>query len=188
MKKVCLLISHEHSDSKALLNVLSNNPRLSCYNTGRVYNHALSLEELTALPHKIDNVAAIWMEMLLHNYQFSCKSLYPICKFIYMIREAEPTLNALVESGYRPDAALRYYTYRLRRICEMARCTPGAVLLTWQDIKLPLIESYLNLKQPLELPVLSKVKTGLVKWPLVEEGQKCYERYLFFLKNQAIAL
>jgi hypothetical protein len=173
------------SCSEDLFSSLSGNQRVVCYRTGRVYSHPLVVEELTSLPHKLDNTAAIWMDELLHNYQFSCKAMYSFCKFIYMVREAEPTLNCLVEAGYRPDAAVRYYCYRLRRMCEMARKTPGGILVIASDIPkgLPLIEKYLNLKQPLRVPSVQDSKRGLVKWPLIEHAQKRYERYLYFLKN-----
>src|SRR5262245_31898661 len=124
MRKVCFLISHIGSGSEGVLRSLSQCRRVACYRTGQVYSHPLMVEELTSLPHTLDNTAAVWVDELQHNYQFSSKPLYSFCRFIYMVREAEPTLNSLVEAGYKPESAMRYYCYRLRRMCEMARRTP----------------------------------------------------------------
>ena len=189
MKKVCLLVSHEQSGSSALFNILGAHPRVQAYNTGRVYNHTLVLQELTGLPHKTQTAAAIWLEQLQHNYQFSCKELYGVCRFLYMVRPAEPTLNALIAAGYDPGCAARYYCYRLRRLCEMAKRTPNGVLVTFEDARtggaFRLIEDYLVLKTPLianpgGFPV---APVGIAKWDLIKPCQESYERHLFFLRS-----
>ncbi len=186
MKKVCFLIGHEQSGSNILFDILSANPRIQGYKTLTTYNHPLSLESLTNLPHKLRNTAAIWLTELLHNYQFSCKKLYNICKFIYMIRPAEATLNGLVDV-YDAECAAMYYCYRLQRICEMAKRTPGAVLVTDMSA-LPLIEEYLGLKEHLLPPELENVPTkNLVKWEIVQKCQESYERHLFFLRSQNLS-
>ena len=189
MKKVCLLISHEQSGSGALFDILGANTRVQAYHTGRTYNHPLVLGAVTSLPHKNCTTAAIWLDELLHNYQFSCKELYKVCRFVYMVRPAEPTVNALILAGYEPDCAARYYCYRLRRMCEMAKRTPEAVLVTYEDAQsgrvFPLIEKYLTLRTPL-VPKPNLFPTppaGLAKWDLVERCQESYERHLYFLRS-----
>ena len=190
MKKVCLLVTHEQSGSPALFNILAAHPRIQGYHTGRTYNHPLVLQELTALPHKTQTAAEIWLDELSHNYQFSCKELYRICRFLYMVRPAEATLNALIFSGFEPDFAARYYCYRLRRICEMAKRTPEAVLVTFDDAltgtAFPLIEEYLVLKTPLfgNPASFPTAPVGLAKWDLVKSCQESYERHLFFLRSR----
>ena len=63
--------------------------------------------------------------------------------------------------------AKRYYCFRLRRLYEMAKKTPGAIFLTWDDIKskkkLELVENYLNIKEKINLDnsLISKFKMRL---------------------------
>ena len=84
------------------------------------------------------------MDELLYNHVFCLKESYPKCQFIYVIREPEPVLKLMVSEGKSLKFAVRHYAYRLRRLCEMARRTPGAVLLTWEDLRtgrgIPLVE------------------------------------------------
>jgi hypothetical protein len=71
----------------------------------------------------------------------------------------------------------------------MAKRTPGAVLLTWDDLTsaagLPLIEEYLDLKKPLDLSLQHFVQKegGDVDPDLMKRGEEAYERYLFYLKQ-----
>jgi hypothetical protein len=85
---------------------------------------------------------------------------------------------------------LRYYTYRLRRICEMARRTPGAVLLTWDDMitgrGFPLLEKYLHLKEPLvnEEKLWPQAQSNAnVTSAIIDQAQHSYERYFYYLRN-----
>jgi hypothetical protein len=189
MKKVAFVVSHLGSGSDDLVRVLNDNPRLVVHNTNGEYSHPTDLSWLFKLGHKQDNAAAIYGDHLLHNAGFSCKALYDYCQFIYMIRSARSSLNEIVSlSNYQPENAAKYYTFRLRRICEMAKSTPGAVLLTWEDLAnrqgLPLIEEYLGLKLPLRLMEdLRTEKKDEVPHEIVEEAQESYERYLYYLRQ-----
>jgi hypothetical protein len=178
MKRVLLLVSHTGSGSNALVNVLNHNPRIQFHNTDLVYKHPEVLDILTANPHKCNTTAATWAEEILYNYQFSCKPLYKMCKFIYLVRDAK----------YLGANDFLYYCYRLRRICEMARQTPGSFLMTWEDLStercFPMLEKFLCLRQPLERGLIMKdASKGLLNPHLVDQAQKTYERYLHFLRN-----
>jgi hypothetical protein len=93
-----------------------------------------------------------YVDKLLHNYDFACKPLYKICKFIYMIRSPEVPLATLIMRGYPPAGAENHYLFRLRRMCEMAVHTDG-VLLTYEDLvkrrAFPLLKNSLGLKSDL---------------------------------------
>jgi hypothetical protein len=152
------------------------------------YNHYSSVELLSEQKHKIDDSSAIYMDLLLFNYEFSCTSLYDHCKFIYFIREAKPTLNKIIEDypQYKPETALKYYCFRLRRICEMAKRTPNCIVLTWEDLHakrgLNLLEEYLNLKDPLKIKNFERVENVLNR-DLINKGQDSFERHLYYLKK-----
>ena len=189
MKKVALILSHTGSGSGDLCNILDANPRVQVYRTGTVYNHPTLVESISQQPHKANNAAGVFVDELLSNILFTSKALYQCCKFIYVVRSALPTLIAITESKATLAQNVRYYTYRLCRIYEMARKTPGAVLLTWEDMtagRFGPLESYLNLKEKLAgheklfpNPPIKSFITGT----LVNEAQDAYERYLYLLRN-----
>jgi hypothetical protein len=190
MKKIALVVSHMASGSTALCQILDKNPRIQWCRTDLVYNHPDALEVLANQPHKLNNAAAIWLDDVLYNFYFTNKALYPFCKFIYVIREAKPTLSLLINSKGDAQGMFRYYTYRLRRICEMARQTPGALLLTWEDMVtgrgLPLVEDYLYLKQPLinDITLYPQAPNNLFTTStMVNQAQAAYERYYYYLRN-----
>jgi hypothetical protein len=138
--------------------------------------------------HKLRNSAAIYLDEIKYNHAFCCPTLYKMCKFIYLIREARPSLNAILHTGYNPQSGFFYYTYRLRRLYEMAKKTPGAVFLTWENVAsgkgLELIEEHLNLKDPLKIEDFEGVDTpDVIDLKLVERAQARYEKYFYLFKN-----
>lgn len=195
MRKILFLSSHLGSGSSVLYKSLNMHPRIQGFKSkeNNVYIHPFSLLSLVNNRHKLHNSSAIYMDELLYNYCLSIKYAYDVCKFIYIIRDAEPTLNWLVENELfkTPLHAQRYYLYRLRRICEMAKRTPGAVVLNYYDIKnkkgLDKIESYLNLKESIELQdakMPDPTSLGFVPTSLVREAEESFEKYWYYLKNQ----
>ena len=190
MKTVLFLTTHLGSGASGLINILNVNPRIEMFCPQNSYSHPTDLDPLVARPHKLSNTAAIYGEYLWFNAQLSCKSLYTICKFIYVIREAKSSIGELMSThGYSTKRAALYYAFRLRRICEMAKRTPGAVCLTWNDMEsgdgLPLIEQYLRLKIPLEHRPEFFVSKAVDDLPheIESRSQDCYERHLYFLRN-----
>jgi hypothetical protein len=95
MKKVAFVVSHLGSGSDELVRILNENPRVIIHSTDRVYTHPNDLDWLFEQGHKLDNATAIYGNHLLHNASFASKSLYEICKFIYLIRPAKPSLNII---------------------------------------------------------------------------------------------
>lgn len=179
MRKVALIISHKGSGSEELLSAMVKNPRIQQVTTSGLYHHPDVLESITSVPHKINNASAVYVDHLLYNHVFSSKSLYPFFKFIYVIREPR-----FFDSIYD----FRYYVYRLRRICEMAKNTPGAVLLTWENLaagRLGVIEDYLGLKESIVRP---KVEACQISGEFINDAQRAYERFLYFLRNQNLRM
>ena len=155
----------------------------------------MNLYDITQQRHKLNNRSSIYMDELLYNHQLSTKVAYKECKFLYILREPEPVLNFLVvrEKRKLPFAA-RYYTYRLRRLYEMAKRTPGAVLLTWDDLianrGISLLEEYLGLRSPIQFnPALLdplNLHMDLAGRNVLSETENTYQKYLYFLKNQSL--
>jgi hypothetical protein len=197
MKKILFICSHLNSGSSVLFNALDCHPRIQGYNlsTHISYAEPLDLLKLTEQNHKLDNRSSIYMDELLHNHHLSTKVAYNECKFIYVLREPADVLNLLINNHkMKPSFALRYYTYRLRRLCEMAKRTPGAVLLTWDNLienrGIDLIEKYLNLKQPIffnpDLLSFLKTTNNSMEYKFISKVEDAYQHYLYYLKNQNI--
>lgn len=190
MKKVCFVVSHLGSGSSELVGVLNRNPRCEIHSTKVQYSSPESLNWMFARGHKTRNSSAVYGDHLLFNASLSCRKLYEFCKFIYVIRPARPSMKAIISCGYGEDEASRYYRFRLRRICEMAKRTPGAVLATWDDLArgdiLKSVESYLGLTTSLEMTVFPDESLDGPRESVVEQCQDAYERYHYFLKNLAL--
>lgn len=192
MKKVCFVVSHLMSGSSPLCEVLNDNPRVEHFRLNRPYNDMTAVLDLIWRDHKTKTSAAVYLDELLYNYSLQTKNVYSWCKFIYVVRPPRPTLNLLVSKKvHSPSAAVRYYGYRLRRMCEMAKRT-GGVLLTWDDLVtgrgLPLVEEHLGLKEKLEVPVLDIKGTSdvLVPFGLMENAEKSHGFYLSYLQSRLI--
>ena len=76
--------------------------------------------------------AKIFYDKLTLNYQLASPALYNLCKFIYVLRGAT-SIEYIVDKGYSEECAFNYYTFRLRRIYELATKAPG-LLLTWENL------------------------------------------------------
>lgn len=191
MNKIVFLCSHEYSGSNFLYESMDKNPRIQGYkNLSFIYTSPNELISLTQQKHKLENRAAIYMDEILYNWQLFDKNTLKVCKFIHVVRRPESVLNYFSEyKKLSPEFALRYYLFRLRRICEIAKRTPEAVLLTYDDLiegkGMNLIEDYLELKNPIDFHFndLPEVKSN---FPMksINEAETAYERYLYFLKNQ----
>lgn len=199
MKKIVLVCSHLYSGSSVLCDALNNHPRIQGFQFGKQnpYTSPLGLLNLSNKPHKMNNRSAIYMDELLKNQELSTKAAYKNCKFIYVVREPGPVLDFMVSNDrIKPIFAARYYSFRLRRLCEMAKRTPGAVLVTWEDLLttrfLPMIEDYLELKQSINYDpqCLSSLQrtfsSDLVGASLRSDAESSHEKYLYFLKSQEI--
>lgn len=199
MKKILFVCSHFYSGSSALYEAMNHHPKIQGFRSINLnsYPDAASLMALSNYPHKLSNRSAIYMDELLHNRSFYAKEAYSKCSFIYVVREPEIPISFLIANEKKkPIFAVRYYTFRLRRLCEMAKRTPGAVLLTWQNLidgkGMDLIKNYLNLKDSINfdsklLGIYNRTfSSNLIDIKLLQEVQDAYERYLYFLKNQKL--
>ena len=195
MKKVCFVVSHLGSGSSDLVEVLNGNPRCSIESSSVKYSNPDDLNWLFSKQHKCRDSSAIYGDHILFNHSFSCRALYESCKFIYVIRPARQSLNeisTLKDLGLKGTFAARHYGFRLRRICEMARKTPGALMLTWDDLAsgkaFPSIEDYLGLRSPLktEHRHFTLIPKDDFDESLVSECEDAYERYYYYLSNLKI--
>lgn len=211
--KHCLIATHHGSGGTLLCRILATNMIVHCYGgTGTIYDHPTSInkarnviDNLLGPKAGIKNESSIYVDKLMRNHEFMCKSLYRICKFIYMIRSPLVPLKTLIaKKKLTPLSAENYYLFRLRRMCEMAHKTSG-ILLTYEDLVtkscFPLVKNYLGLKSPL-LDQFSplrfddeNMKTGYILSDPIEPDaivpedvlERCavgYHRYLNFMEKR----
>lgn len=195
MKKILFICSHPYSGSSALYEGLNQHQKIQGFKSSNFqsYSSPNHLLDLTNYPHKLTNRSAIYMDELLYNQSFYLKYAYSKCKFVYVIREPEIPLNFMIaQEKKKPIFAVRQYTFRLRRICEMAKRTAGAVVLTWDDLRnekgMDILQEYLGItglyfNSELLLPYKRSFNNA-IKLDLLEQTQDCYEKYLYFLKQQ----
>ena len=193
MKNVLFVATHLFSGAEDLSILLNSSPKVQITHTGTVYNHPTSLEPLFAAGHKLRTNGAIYGDLLLYNTSLCSEIFYDFCKFIYVIRSAAPTLNLMVEkTDYSQQGALRYYTYRLERLCEMAKRTPKGLIVTWDSLNsgkaFPAIEEHLDLINPIKPFGFTDESKDLVHYETIQEAQDSYERHLYYMKHLPITL
>lgn len=187
-KEHLFIITHLGSNFSYLDTLLNGNPRVAATHTGFVYTYPLQLKLLNQHFEQLNNVnqfRRIYSDSLVQNHAFACKEMYKLCKFIYFVRPAEPTLSELMaEKTLGPMEADSYYCFRLQRMSEMAKHTPNALLITWNDLATkkayPLIENYLGLKMPLDNRGKELERSIYYQAPqeLVRHADRAYDRYV----------
>lgn len=191
MNTILFVTSHLGAEHNQLVSALNRHSRILIHNVQGTYQHISDIELLIAAGHKRPGVAAIYGDQLLYNHQFCCKPLLGWCRFVYLIQNAKCSLNTILAEKncpYTPLRAFRYYAYRLRRICEMAKRTPGAVMLRWRDVVEgkgeSLIADYLKIKGvALDVESADVSSADSVPYEILRKAEDCYERHLYYLKS-----
>jgi len=159
-----------------------------------VINNYTDLKPFTAQPHKLNSSAAMYAFEINYNFQMGSRKAIPDIHYLFVIRKPKPTLDSLVSAKlYHPDSVAMYYCYRLRRICEIAKRVSGMLLTYDQIVSGEYIEplgNYLGLKDRI---IHSESEFSHLQAPsypfdkkVMEWCDDCYERHLFFLKNQPL--
>jgi len=177
MRNTVFVISHVGADAETFVSILNENSRIKIEKRNIVYKHPEDLQNLWETKHKNASSLAVYGDLILYNQQFLCKKIYNLAKFIYLVREPAGTLGNI--SMATPEL---YYRFRLRRMCEMAKETPNALLITHQDLVLGKdlgLRNFLNLRE--EITYEFKPSENSVK--VDKSCEECYERYLYYLKE-----
>lgn len=187
MKKVCFVVSHLGSGSSSLVASLNANPRCEIRESAARYESSASVRWLFKLGHKCRDAGAVYGDHLLFNSSLANRDLYGGFLYIFVVRPARHSLNEILKMGYGEREASSYYRFRLRRVCEIAKKSPGSVLLTWDDLakepSLRIIEGYLGLSERLHPPSLNQGDGVLCSERTVGECQEAYDRYYQYLNG-----
>lgn len=162
--KHALIITHCGSGATVLCRILATSMKVRCFGkTGVNYSHPLAIQQARQIIDQSLNLKSSvnndwYIDKLMFNYEFTCKNLYSICKFIYMIRSPQVPLSTLISKGYSPEGAETHYLFRLRRMCEMSKKS-GGILITYEDLvnksAFSLLQNSLDLKSPLSSEFVS---------------------------------
>jgi hypothetical protein len=109
MKKTLFLMTHLGSGWQNTVNILNSDPRIEISMTGLQYHHPDDIDFLTRQPHKSSNSVAIWGDVILHNHNFTCQSLFNDSYFVFLNSEFD--INHSEWKGYT-DSEI-YYRMRL---------------------------------------------------------------------------
>ena len=190
MKKVLFLSSHLGSESDQLYVAFCDLLSIQGYKKENIYRSMQDIFFLTERKHKLKTSARVYMDHLLFNYQFSCKQAYENCKFIFIVREPEETIEFLVSNKlYNKKDAISYYLYRIRRICEMAKNSKDGLFLTHANLKngkgIQEIKDYLNIKERFNFVFenIENKNKNILTYKEIENLNHVYEKYLYFVRN-----
>ena len=185
MNRFVFVISHLGSDYLSLIDSLNNHPQIQIYDTNSFYNSPISLEPILNLEHKLPNSSAIYGDCINKNINLQTKELYLICKFIYLIDPPKLALNKIIHFEKVDHLyAMRYYTYRLRRIYEIAKEASG-VLVNTQKFKESLkeISQYLELSEECKGEFVTVPTENIVSFETLKHCEERYEYYLYKINS-----
>lgn len=187
------IITHFGAGSSVLCNILDQNSKISALgSSGLTYDHPSKLNDLyRRWKEKSNRYIDVnhTIDKLVLNHQLRSNSFYDICNFIYMIRDPKQALASIMRHGYAEDMAAEYYAFRLRRLCEMSKHTPNAMLITYDQLldedvrsmKLKQIEEMLGLQSSLIYENKNEESHKEIPHNLIE---KCkYNKYLKYLAS-----
>lgn len=187
-KKAILLISHFGCNVLDFYKILLCHSRVNGYyryNPERTvdYNDPHCTYLFKKKEHSWFKQDKIYLDLLFFNYQIGCKQLFKNndVEFLFFLGNGIKTIEKInTQTGYCENIAKRYYSFRLRRICEMM-CfvkNPTVFIEGYSDgVKL---SEYINEKYNF-FPALDFIL------PYEKETQgipeNCFERYFsFFMK------
>lgn len=177
-KMYLFIITHLGSGASLFSDSLSDHPR--CHHAHR--DTYKSIHDLMRMKEYVP-FQKIYFDKLTFNFQFSCPSLYKQCEFIYIVREPTSTLNYIyANKGYSESGSVLYYTYRLRRIYEMAYRTPRRMILTFDDLLTPRglssIQEHLGLRDEFKCDYNPTPVDNNVSLTCLQKAQTSYDYYL----------
>ncbi len=185
--KQIFIATHLGAGGSMLVDMISANRRI-----GRMYRDAtqtytdpIALDYIQRKTLDINPQARMFVDRIVFNHELAHKSFYTDCLFIFLVREPEATIGHLIKLGYTEKSATRYYSYRLRRLCEMAKQAKHKIAITWDELinkeAFPEIKSLLGIKE------LSSIYKPIKNEKTVDAStvfscRQCYERHLKYLK------
>ena len=131
--------------------------------------------------HNWEDKNKIYADILMFNYKIGCKKIFknPDVEFIFYLGNGINTLDKInKQTGYSEEVAHRYYSFRLRRICEMLCLANNPIVYIEGISDGSKLSPYLNNKYKL-FPTLDFE----LKYEKESQGMPldCFERYFSFI-------
>lgn len=180
MRTLVFLNTHLGAGYQSLINTFNLHPQIQTFDTQYHYSSLEQLLSLSVLNHKLDTSAAIYVDLILHNYRIGIKDFNEYIKFINLIVPPIYAIGEIVSFGYSPVNAVGYYCYRLRRMCELIKRNRGLIITRNNNLKA--IEDFLELKTPLTETFYNNTKIDIDS-DLIEKAEECFERYMYYLSQ-----
>lgn len=105
-------MTHVGSGWEKLAEALERSSRFHVFSTGRCYQSIDDLMKLYEQPHRRQNSASVWVDVVLHNKDFSLKNLCKYFGFIFWSKPFEMVEPELLRV-YGPQYARNYWDYRM---------------------------------------------------------------------------
>jgi hypothetical protein len=188
-KKELLLVITHYRENNVLVDTLNTNKRIQKIDL-QLYKDMSNFFSLGSIRIGYKKNPHIYMDSLYYNHQFSFAPLLNFSKFIYLVNKPRLVMPSLVESNrYSPESCLNYYCFRLRKIYEMIRKTPGQNFKVFFDEEFILpdtykkIQEFLDLKEEFSIRKENSVADFNVSNTILEKANECYEKYRFKIKE-----
>lgn len=140
VKKKLFIMTHLGSGWEKLAAALEQNSRFQVFETGQSYHHPEDTKLLESQIHRVDNAVSVWVDVVLHNKDFTMKRLWNYYRFIFWSCPFEECQESLrLRFG---DRAESYWHIRMRGLREYHRRCVGSL---WN----PVLEQNLLLKSVL---------------------------------------
>ncbi len=165
------IATHLGSGASILCESLSSH-RLCAWSRRSPYQNGLGVMKMS---EGLD--AKVYFDKLTHNHQFCCPSLYNQCRFIYVIRKPETSIAHIVNKGYSLSCAQNYYSFRLRRLCEMYKKTSGLLLVNdevFDGCSFASVQEYLGFRDQ----ITSTFRSDKFIDDKIDVSRAAYDRYL----------
>lgn len=121
-------MTHLGSDWEKLSAIIEKDNRFNVFQTGNSYSHPEDVKNLTAQIHKRENAASVWVDVILHNKDFTMKLLCDHYKFIFWSCPLEECIDELVKKHkYKVRQAEDYWNYRMAGLRKYYERSPGSL-------------------------------------------------------------
>lgn len=192
MKKIAFINAHMNSGGEYLYESLNQDSCIKGFRTKKqkVYLNNYDLIHLMRQKHKASGKYLIYLDEIYYNYALSTKLDLSQCYFIHIIRSPDCLNLIQFNEKNKPVFVIRKYLFRLRRICEIAKRTPNAVFLTFEDLQkeraMEILKEFMFLSDTPKINIKKEIdfKKDLISYDLMKEAEEGYENYLAFLRQQ----
>lgn len=114
MKNSLFIMTHLGSGWEKLASLLEEYPHIHVFQTGFNYGHPDDLFPLLSQIHRRKSSAAIWVDVIFYNQNFTMKRLVNHYNFIFWSCPLENCVNELTSKhGYKQKNAEDYWRFRI---------------------------------------------------------------------------